>query len=98
MTTSCLSPVSLTACSPRPPLDLSCNNEIAFHSDGAAGGLKAQRVIKGLVALISGDPPWMAAITLCQHGDLHHYRCILDAPVAAGHQGLCPLGEAHWQT
>lgn len=62
--------MSLAACSPRSPLSLSCNNEIAFHSDGAAGGLWDQRVIKGLVALISSDPPWMAAVTLCQRGDL----------------------------
>lgn len=34
-----LSPASLAARSPHPPLDLNCNNEIAFHSDGAAGGL-----------------------------------------------------------
>lgn len=49
-----------------PSYGLSCNNEIAFQCDGALQGLWAQRVIKGLVAVISPGPLWMAAVTLCQ--------------------------------
>lgn len=89
--------MSPVACSPCFPLGLSFNNEIAFHSDGAAEGLKAQRVIKGLVFLISSDPLWMAAVTLYQHGDLQVCRCILIAgTVAAGTEEPCHMRESHW--
>lgn len=61
--------MSQAAPSPQSLIRLSYNNEVTFHSDAAAGGLWAQRVIKGLVALISSDLLGMAALTLCQHGD-----------------------------
>lgn len=91
----CPSPMSTAAHSFHSPMGLSCNNELAFHSDGAALGLRAQRVIKGLVTLISSDPPRMAADGIqYQHRDLHLCRCIL-AAVAAGHQGPCHFRESH---
>lgn len=48
-------PMSQAVPAPQSLLRLSYNNEVTFHSDAAAGGLWAQRVIKGLVALISSD-------------------------------------------
>lgn len=78
MTTSCDTPPS--APSPHVPgsllgslLSLSYDNELAFHCDAAAGGLKAQGVIKGLVALISSDPSWIAAISVYQRRNLQLY-------------------------
>lgn len=70
--------MSQAAPSPQSLIRLSNNNEVTFQSDAAAGGLWAQRVIKGLVALISSDLLGMAAKTssfadasLCHGSDSH---------------------------
>lgn len=57
------------------------------------GGLQAQRVIKGLVALISSDLLWTAAVALCPAQRLSVSTDAVEAAMAASPQGAVSFWE-----